>query len=84
MPSIIEPDLCGDVKLTWDPENPEEVKHAKDHFDKLKKQAHIFFKLTGAKEKGEKIEEFPAKDGELICEFDPKADVVATRVPVGG
>lgn len=83
MPSIIEPDVSGDVKLTWDPENPKEVEHAKRHFDELKKKGHIFFRVAPDGQKGKKVAEFGG-DGQLICEFDPAADVVATQVPVGG
>lgn len=84
MPSIIEPDLSGDVKLTWDPKNEKEVEHARKHFDELKKKGHIFFKISPEGQKGDQTKQFPAGAGELICEFDPKADVVATQVPVGG
>jgi len=84
MPSIVEPDLCGDVKLTWDPNNPKEVEHAKRHFEELKKKGHIFFLIAPDGQKGDKRKNFDGGDGQLICEFDPKADVVATQVPVGG
>ncbi len=84
MPSLITPDTTGDVKITWDPTNPDDVKNAKDHFDKLKKSGHIFFKIAADGEKGKKVKEFDENIGELVCEFDPKADVVATKVPVGG
>lgn len=84
MPSIAMPDTTGDVKLSWDPENPEDVKNAKDHFDKLKSTGHIFFKIDGAGKKGKKVKDFEDGSGELVCEFDPKADVMATKLPSGG
>ena len=84
MPSIVEPDVTGDVKLTWNPENPDEVKHARDHFEKLKKAGHIFFRIAPDGKKGDKVAAFGGNEGELLCEFDPKADMVATQVPVGG
>ncbi len=84
MPSIAMPDTSGDVKLTWNPDNEDEVKHAKDHFDKLKSQGHIFFRIAADGGKGRKIAVFEDGKGELICEFDPKADVLATPLPRGG
>lgn len=83
MPSISTPSLEGDVKLSWNPDNADEVKNAKDHFDKLKASGHIFFRLKdGAK--ASRMKDFDAKAGELTCEFDPKADIVATPIPRGG
>lgn len=84
MPSIAVPDATGDVKLTWDPLNPDEVKHARDHFEKLKKAGHIFFKIGAPGKKGAKIDGFEEGLGKMICEFDPKADIIATPVPRGG
>lgn len=84
MPSITEPNDLGDVTLSWDPSKPEEVKHARAHFEKLQKAAHIFFRVSPEGGKLDKLESFDENVGELICEFDPNADVVATQVPVGG
>ena len=84
MPSITTPDVSGDVKITWDPENPEDVKNARDHFEKLKKSNHIFFKVTDDGSKGKKVKDFDEQLGELVCEFDPKADVVAAPLVSGG
>ena len=84
MPSISVPDTTGDVKVSWDPKNPDDVKNAKDHFDKLKKTGHIFFKLDKDGKKGKKVSSFDESAGELVCEFDPEADVVGTKLPSGG
>lgn len=84
MPSIAVPDVTGDVKLTWDPDNPEEVRHARDHFEKLKKAGHLFFKVRALGKKGTLVDSFDEGLGKLICEFDPKADVIAAPVPRGG
>lgn len=84
MPSITTPDVTGDVKITWDPTNPDDVKNAKDHFDKLKKSGHIFFKIDGDGKKGKKVKDFNEGTGELVCEFDPKADVMSAPVLRGG
>lgn len=84
MPSICTPDATGDVKISWDPENPEDVKNAQDHFDKLKKSGHIFFKVNEDGERGKKVKDFEPNMAELVCEFDPKADIVSTPLPRGG
>jgi hypothetical protein len=84
MPSITQPNKTGDVKLSWNPANPEEVKHAKAHYDKLKSSAHIFFRISPDGGKADKLETFDENIGELLCEFDPNADVLATQLPGGG
>jgi hypothetical protein len=84
MPSICVPDTTGDVKLTWNPENPDEVKHAKDHFEALRKSGHIFFRIESDGKKGAKIKKFDDGLGEVLCEFDPNADVMGTKLPSGG
>jgi hypothetical protein len=84
MPSINVPDATGHVEISWNPENPEEVKHAKAHFEKLKAAGHIFFEIAPDGAKGDKVDSWKESAKELICEFDPKADILATKVPVGG
>lgn len=84
-PGLIELNHSGDVKLSWDPDDPEDVKNAKDHFERLRKEGHIFYKLTATKKKGQKTDEFPEKESEMICEFDPKAaEILSHKVPSGG
>jgi hypothetical protein len=84
MPSICIPDTSGHVEFKWDSEKPEEVEHARRHFDELKRKGHIFFRINPKGKKGEPSRQFEGEAGGYICEFDPKADVVATQVPVGG
>lgn len=84
MPSIVEPDLTGDMKISWDPEKPEEVEHARKHWEKLKASGHIFFRIAPEGGKGKKVSSFDGQEAGLLCEFDPNADALATRVPVGG
>lgn len=94
--------LCeeGDVKITWNPDKPEEVKNAKEMFLRLKEKGHIFFKVSKTKkkrkwgligkevvktEKGERVRWFGEADGELLVEFDEKAEkIVAAPVVTGG
>lgn len=94
--------LCeeGDVKISWNPDNPDEVKNAEEMFKSLKEKGHIFFKVSKKKskkkwgligketvkeEKGDRVRWFGKTDGELLVEFDPKAEkVVAAPVVTGG
>lgn len=87
--------LCdeGDVKITWDPANEEEVRNARQMFDRLKEKGHLFFRMSkekpaspGAQPKEEKepARFFDGADGELIVEFDPKAERVVATPPVSG
>lgn len=72
--------LCdkGDVKITWNPKNPEEVKTAEEMFLSLKAKGHMFFKISKAgvfrrKEKrGERVRAFSEAKGAMIAVFDPK------------
>ena len=74
----------GDVRLSWDPSNEDEVRNAREHFNLLKKKNHLFFKVKSGR-KGDAFDEFDSMAGEIICEFDPKAEkIVASRPPVGG
>lgn len=72
--------LCekGDVRVQWNPDNPEEVKTAEEMFLRLKEKGHLFFRIqkTGLlrkKEKrGERIRAFSeAKDGAMLAVFEP-------------
>lgn len=93
--------LCeeGDVKITWNPDNTEDVKNAKEMFDSLKAKGHLFFKINKKTkkrawgllgksatkgEKGEQVRWFGKADGELIAEFDPKAEKVVAAPAVSG
>ena len=74
----------GDVRVSWDPSNKDEVKNAREHFNLLKEKHHIFFRVT-ANGKGDPLDQFDATAGEIICEFDPDAEkILASRPPVGG
>ena len=98
--------LCekGDVKVSWNPNDPDEVKNAEAVFKTLKEKGHLFFRVKKEKKKfgwglisvkkrakaaeankGEKVSWFDGTAGELIAEFDPKAEkVVATPMVSGG
>lgn len=55
----------GDIKTIWDSSKKEEVKMAKEQFDKLKKEGYIAFKV---KKDGSK--------GEVMKDFDPDAEKI--------
>lgn len=91
--------LCaeGDIKLSWDPEKPEEVKRAREMFSDLRAKGHLFFKVTRKPkkwgllsrskpkgEKGEQVKFFGKADGELIVEFDEKAETIVDTPALGG
>lgn len=63
----------GDLRTTWDSDNAEEVRAARDQFDTLKKKGYLAFKV---KRDGEK--------GDLIQEFDPEAEKIIMSPPVRG
>ena len=84
MPSITTPDVTGDLKISWDPDKPEDVKNAKAHFDDLKKKGHIFYTVSRFGKKKDKVDQFDPEAGKLVCEFDPKADVMSVPVLRGG
>jgi len=87
--------LCeqGDVKITWNPSVPEEVDRARRMFDDLKKKGHLFFRIKpseslspGAEpaEERERVAQFKRAHGELIVEFDPKAEKIVDTPAVAG
>jgi hypothetical protein len=69
------PDITGDTRLMWDPRDKDEVKVAKEAFDKAKKKGMLAYAVD---EKGEKT-------GEVIREFDPtRTKIIMTKQLVGG
>lgn len=67
-------DQTGDTKIIWDPEKAEEVAHARETFDKLRKKGYAAYSVN---KKGDK--------GEVIREFDPDAEkMILAPQMVGG
>lgn len=67
-------DQTGDTKIIWDPEKTEEVAHARETFDKLRKKGYAAYSVN---KKGDK--------GEVIREFDPDAEkMILAPQMVGG
>ena len=63
----------GDLKSTWDKDNPDEVRAAREQFERLTKRGHIAFRVKG---KGER--------GEIMREFDANAEAIILSPPVSG
>jgi hypothetical protein len=57
----------------WDPDNAEEVRHAREQFDELKKKRFAIFRVNAIGNKGE-----------LMREFDPRAEKLIAVPPVVG
>lgn len=67
-------DHTGDTKLIWDPDKADEVDHARDTFNRMKKKGYMAYKVD---RKGEK--------GEVMREFDPTAEkMILAPQMVGG
>jgi hypothetical protein len=69
-------DHTGDTKLMWDSDNPDEVAAAKKTFDELVgKKKMLAYRVS---KKGK-------QSGEVIKEFDPKAErMIITPALAGG
>jgi hypothetical protein len=68
-------DVTGDTRIMWDPRDADEVKVAKEAFDKAKKKGMLAYAVD---EKGEKT-------GTVIREFDPsQSKIIMTKQLVGG
>ena len=66
-------DATGDTRLMWDPRDADEVKVAKEAFDKAKKKGMLAYSVD---EKGEKT-------GQVIREFDPTLSKIVMTQAVG-
>jgi hypothetical protein len=86
----------GDIKYTWDPNNPEEVEAARSHFNDLKAKGFLIFKMKRWS-RNEQVEDFDPRqgrlmfqapedtDGELAEDFDPNdRRYIATPQMQGG
>lgn len=70
-----ELDNSGDTRVTWDPDNEDEVSAARDTFNRLTKQGYKAFRATSSGD----------KTGDLLREFDPQARrIVLFKRLVGG
>lgn len=64
----------GDVKLEWNPDDPEDVRKARETFDTLKKKGFMAFSVKAG-----------GKKGALLPEFDPHvASIVMVPAVAGG
>lgn len=63
----------GDNKMTWDPNNLEETKAVKEHFEKMVKKGFTAFYVEKKGGKGKKM-----------SIFDPKAGMIILVPPIAG
>lgn len=59
-------DSSGDTKTIWDPKNKDEVKAAKELFEKLIGKGFSAFRVDKKGEKAERVKEFDPEIGALI------------------
>lgn len=77
-PAIPVGELCimdhtGDTKLIWNPNNEDETSAARTMFNSLKKKGHIAYRVSSGGDKGE-----------VMTEFDPRAEKIIMTPPVVG
>lgn len=63
----------GDTKMTWDPENADEVAAARKHFNELRAKQMLAFSVQKNGTKGEQIHE-----------FDPEAKAIIMTPRISG
>lgn len=66
-------DHSGDTKIMWDYKNEAEVDHARETFDSFKKKGYLAYKVGK-----------DSKKGEVMTEFDPKAEKMILSPPITG
>jgi len=71
--AMIVPDTTGDTKIMWTAGNPDEIATAKRSFDDLRAKGFMIYKV--GKDNG---------PGELMREFDPKAEMLIAVPPIVG
>lgn len=64
---LLGPDAtAGDTKQTWNPDNPAEVRAAKETFDKLRKEGFIAWSVKADGGQDQQITEFDPRAGRII------------------
>jgi len=76
----------GDIRTTWDKDDPDEVQAVRQLFDSLREKGFACFYVSEAGEEASEMEEFDPFAGRftLIREFEPKAKRIVARPPVVG
>ena|SRR5579859_3247221 len=65
----------GDLRLMWDKSNRGEVRAARETFDRMIKEGHVAYRVTGK----------DGAQGEVMRRFDPEAErIVMVKQTVGG
>jgi phosphoribosylaminoimidazole-succinocarboxamide synthase len=63
---LIVLDHTGDTRLMWDKDSKDEVKAAKELFDKMKAKGYLAYNVQKNGDPGEVIQEFDKKMGKII------------------
>lgn len=71
-------DRTGDVKLSWDTRNEDEVNAARKMFTRLKKAGHLAYKTSGNDDTTQN------RNREVIHEFDPTAERIVMSPAIQG
>lgn len=64
-----------EVVVSWDPNDPEQVKQAEKSFAKLQKKGCIFYEV---------VQETGRKVGRQITQFDPNKENITARPAMAG
>jgi len=83
---------AGDIRISWDPKNSDEVASIKDQFERLKKKGYLFFKVGEEKPSpydtklGEAIfaKTTPQKTEKIDKVKGDEKKIVAMPMPAGG
>jgi hypothetical protein len=59
-------DRTGDSRFGWDPNNAEEVRLAREHFDSLRGKRYLAYRVNAQGGRGETIHEFDPAAREII------------------
>ena len=59
-------DTTGDTRISWFPDNEDEIKAAKKEFDELKGKGWSFF-TGGVTGKGKKVTSFDSSLGQIVA-----------------
>lgn len=70
--SVMHPDH-GDLKVIWNPDEPDEVASAREQFDAMKKKGYVAYRVDRAGDKAE-----------VMNSFDPDAKAIILAPFVAG
>lgn len=90
MSSLVILSAKGDDRLDWNVNDPASVTKARSKFQELKKAGYLLFKLVSrvagkiADALAEPADNLRCKQGEVLHEFEPEAEVIVASPPLVG